>query len=1285
MKYRYLSILLLVFFADAVSAQLVTDNAFMQGKWLEAAIAPNGAWGNTINPPATYHTHPGAGASYTDPVLGSLASTIMDFSYDYLHDGYVAGVPPGLFPPMYGPFFMPGTPFDGWAMQVNGVRSDAWYTNYGFYNDPGGTLTGTVTGYNHIFNPCLGKSRAEGVWTGTAGPGGGLSISQTTSIDTFASWVVVTVKFKNNSATTMDSLYYWVSGDPDNDETDSSGTFPTDNHICYQDDAIHRVEVNSLPPHTYHPAFSGLCTKDCRAKALIYTDWSSHPAEGAGQTLDQVYYGTATWLGVRYYGLGQSSIDADIAYGLIFRLNNLPAGDSNILSFAWIFTDSSAIDSAFPGPKIASEGIVHDMYDTVLGCTMAGCGIAGNTAAIDIVGGDEKDWSLATWTWAPSTGLSATTGVHSVVNLSSLTGATSFTITGTQDTSFGKCGFQKTMYVYVVPCFSASSNSPGPLSNEICVYDTLHLDAHGDSVGATYYWYGPGGYSSTGQHTVRGGMTMGDTGVYHVVRTLSGINDTTSTHVLLKPQPVINLSSNGPVCSGTTLTLNISPDSVGETFRWTGPNGFTSVFPSPAIGSVPVSYRGLYKLVANWRGCLDSGTINVIVDSTPATPTAGSNSPICSQTEALLLTATDATPGVSYSWSGPAGFGSLLQNPVLPGASTSAQGTYTVTVSLFADGITCSNKATTFVYVDSTPIPPTLGSNSPICTGSPLLLTATGTTGSNYFWSGPNYYTSILQNPTITPATTQATGVYTVYATIGYVIGGLKTCTSGFAYMPVVVDSTPGIPTASSNSPGFPGTSICEGDTLRLTANDTTMGVTWTWTGPNSFFSTLENPTIIPATPVATGAYTVTASLGATCSAATVITVSITPTPPLTATNSGPVCSGIEDTLYLQAVSDPGATFWWTGPYVFRSALQNPTRTPVLTEYNGVYRVTVTINNCTNSVYDTVVVKPTPDPPRVVNVTYCQTHDPKPVQAMGDSILWYHSALVPRGTGSLVAPIPFTDTTGSGWFYASQTLNGCTSYIDSFKVTVKPKPLLIASPDTAICPHDTAILRVSDTESVAYYHWFPKQYLSDTAKPTAIVRPLTNVDYTIVVSNAYGCSDTARIAVNVFPAAVIDMIDFVTLYPGQTYQISPQTNCSYFSWFPPSGLNNAHVSNPVASPEVSTNYIVHAMTSWGCRIVDSISVEVNPESILTLPNAFVPGNGPNNKFKIIKLGVAKLNGFSIFDRWGNKVFETTNIDEGWDGTYNGKPQPEGVYMYQVDAVTSAGQNFVKHGNLTLLK
>ncbi|HTN47459.1 MAG TPA: gliding motility-associated C-terminal domain-containing protein, partial [Flavipsychrobacter sp.] len=110
----------------------------------------------------------------------------------------------------------------------------------------------------------------------------------------------------------------------------------------------------------------------------------------------------------------------------------------------------------------------------------------------------------------------------------------------------------------------------------------------------------------------------------------------------------------------------------------------------------------------------------------------------------------------------------------------------------------------------------------------------------------------------------------------------------------------------------------------------------------------------------------------------------------------------------------------------------------------------------------------------------------------------------------------------------------------------------------------------------------------------------------------------------------------------------------------------------------------------GCETMDSVDVIVSTESALAMPNAFAPGNsGSNNTLKLIRRGQAELKSLRIYDRWGVLVFESKNIDEGWDGKYKGTPQPTGVYIYQVDAVApgpnGTKRNFNQQGNVTLIR
>jgi len=272
-----------------------------------------------------------------------------------------------------------------------------------------------------------------------------------------------------------------------------------------------------------------------------------------------------------------------------------------------------------------------------------------------------------------------------------------------------------------------------------------------------------------------------------------------------------------------------------------------------------------------------------------------------------------------------------------------------------------------------------------------------------------------------------------------------------------------------------------------------------------------------------------------------------------------------------------------------------------------------------------------------------------------------------------------TDTTT---LYVWVTTSGGCSGEDSSYIYSHPGNFLYINPNVIVCPGTS--VQLIDSGAVGY-HWSPGLYLSDSTSPTPVITPLTNQNYTLTAVSQYGCWDSLTMNVQVYPNAILKLPDTVLLYPGQNYQMDPLTNCVDFTWYPPDGLTSAIVSNPIASPTQNTQYIVVGVTENNCEAVDTINLVMNPTTILAVPNAFTPGASVNNVLYIKKEGLASLNYFRIFDRWGVKVFETNNIDQGWDGTFNGAAQPFGVYVYEMQAVTNTGQLYTRQGNITLLR
>jgi len=259
--------------------------------------------------------------------------------------------------------------------------------------------------------------------------------------------------------------------------------------------------------------------------------------------------------------------------------------------------------------------------------------------------------------------------------------------------------------------------------------------------------------------------------------------------------------------------------------------------------------------------------------------------------------------------------------------------------------------------------------------------------------------------------------------------------------------------------------------------------------------------------------------------------------------------------------------------------------------------------------------------------------------------------------------------------------HGCTGS-DSAFVTVFPGNFLSQIPSYAFCPGDSTVIIASGAKS---YLWMPPLYLSDTLGDTVTLHPLTSMIYTVIGTSAQGCKDTVTFPETVHPHAVIYMPDSVRIYPGETYVMNPETNGTNFQWYPTYGLDNSNQSNATASPAMTTKYYLTTSTEWGCASVDSITIIVDPNSLISVPNAFTPGALSNTEFKIILRGMATLNYLRIFNRWGEMIFETKDINEGWDGKYKAEPQPFGVYVYLLEATTSQGTVFSRQGNITLIR
>ncbi|MGR6088154.1 MAG: T9SS type B sorting domain-containing protein [Arcticibacter sp.] len=273
---------------------------------------------------------------------------------------------------------------------------------------------------------------------------------------------------------------------------------------------------------------------------------------------------------------------------------------------------------------------------------------------------------------------------------------------------------------------------------------------------STWLWLFPGGTPASSNLENPPQVCYPNSGTYSVTLITSNSFGTDTlilnNAITVASSPLVSANSNSPLCIGQNLNLSSSS---GFTYSWSGPNGFASSIQNPTITNAGAVSSGIYFVtVTASNGCTATDSVSVTVNNSTLIQ-ANSNSPVCERDNINL----NSTPGTSYSWSGPNGFSSNQQNPTINNATASAAGSYTL-VSNNGCGADTVNIT---VNVNPSPTAQASYGNAILCAGINLNLVASG--GGTYSWTGPNNFSSLQQNPTLSNLNTSSTGTYTVTVT----------------------------------------------------------------------------------------------------------------------------------------------------------------------------------------------------------------------------------------------------------------------------------------------------------------------------------------------------------------------------------------------------------------------------------------------------------------------------------------------------------------------------------------
>lgn len=280
---------------------------------------------------------------------------------------------------------------------------------------------------------------------------------------------------------------------------------------------------------------------------------------------------------------------------------------------------------------------------------------------------------------------------------------------------------------------------------------------------------------------------------------------------------------------------------------------------------------------------------------------------------------------------------------------------------------------------------------------------------------------------------------------------------------------------------------------------------------------------------------------------------------------------------------------------------------------------------------------------------------------------------------------------GTTTYQLTAYISSCSA-TESITVTPIPYPVVAAGADTTICFDTQAFLHGITNGSS--FTWSPDFNLQqpNTLNPVSV--PGSTTTYILYAFDTKGCDKpgTDTITVKVQPEIVAFAGNDTSVVVNQPLQMKASGGVIY-EWIPSLGLSSTDAADPVAMylnapSEGYYDYTVRISNETGC--VDSAQVRVNvytsgPE--IYVPNAFTPnGDGNNDFFRVEAPGIAKINVFRVYNRWGQLVYDSPpSHGFGWNGSQNGRPASSGTFVWMVQATDYMGRTLSKRGTVTLIR
>lgn len=690
---KFIVIALITFFTlSKINAQIVAPGGFIKGTSVEIGVDPVGGFEGATSAPAGFHSRGGSGGKF-----GFVANPALD--------GWAT---------WNGDFFTPGTPENGWGIQIGTTQlSNNCWTGLG-----PSLITGSLTGYSHVLD-CYNLDWAGSVTSGTNVIGAKINYF----LQEFDLFYTTTVILTNNSTSTIPLMYYYRNVDPDNNQSypGGPGSYATINKI---EDQAGGVSGCQLACVSASQSPSGVMPASYMAFAAVGSEYRVSYGGFSERSGANIWNGVAPSIGT----LGSVHTD-DEAISLSYRIQNFLPGTSRTIKFVTILNAAdknialaNLLYLSYPGSGFFPPSSCNPVVDTVKAC--------GGSTIIQVDGPNVNDYN---WSWSPGTFLSSTTTYSTVVTP---TATIVYTITGTPIS---------TVCVSPIPLSYTIAVKPlPPLPVTISPSLTLCQNASGNLTaggGSYYVWTGPGSYSGSGPTVTITPTSTLSSGTYSAAITnTNGCTATATVDVYVIPSPSVSVNSP-TICSGQTATITATGSSL-TSYTWS-PGGLSGT----TYTTAPVT-TSTVLVTATDGTCIAQATSTISILSFSV------NTATVCPGQTAILTGTGTVS--SYSWNTGATTSSISVTP-----------SSTTVYLLTGIAASCSSVLTTTVTV--TPNPTITISTPTICAGNQptFNVNVTGATGAPTVLPVGSLVSGSAPAFTVVAPIFASTGTITVTATNG--------------------------------------------------------------------------------------------------------------------------------------------------------------------------------------------------------------------------------------------------------------------------------------------------------------------------------------------------------------------------------------------------------------------------------------------------------------------------------------------------------------------------------------